>query len=263
MYHRAGPSICSVFAGRPPCVPQSGPFSMFCVCWKTSLCTTEPGPSICSVFAGRPPCVPQSQALLYVLGLLEDLPVYHRARPFYMFCVCWKTSLCTIERALLYVLGLLEDLPVYHRAGPSLCSGFAGRPPCVPQSGPFSMFCVCWKTSLCTIERALLYVLCLLEDLPVYHRAGPSLCSVFAGRPPCVPQSGPFYMFCVCWKTSLCTTERALLYVLGLLEDPPVYHRARPFYMFCVCWKTSLCTTEPGPSICFVFAGRPPCVPHS
>ena len=226
MYHRAGPSICSVFAGRPPCVPQSGPFSMFCVCWKTSLCTTEPGPSICSVFAGRPPCVPQSQALLYVLGLLEDLPVYHRARPFYMFCVCWKTSLCTIERALLYVLGLLEDLPVYHRAGPSLCSGFAGRPPCVPQSGPFSMFWVCWKTPLCTTEP------------------GPSICSVFAGRPPCVPQS------------------QALLYVLCLLEDPPVYHIASsPFYMFCVCWKTSLCTTEPGPSICSVFAGRPPCVP--
>ena len=41
-------------AGRPPCLPQSGPYGCW-VSWETSLSTTQSGPFGCGL-AVRPPC---------------------------------------------------------------------------------------------------------------------------------------------------------------------------------------------------------------
>ena len=86
--------------GRPPCLPQSGPYGCW-VRWETSLSTTQSGPYTCSVSwgaslyttqsgpygcciswnCGRPPCLPHGQTN-------PKEGIFFSSSLFCIFCIC-------------------------------------------------------------------------------------------------------------------------------------------------------------------------------
>ena len=99
-----------------------------------------------------------------------------------------------------------------------------------------------------------------------------------AGRPPCLPQSGPYGCW-VSWETSLSTTQSGPYWCWVSWETSLSTTQSGPYGCW-VSWETSLSTTQSGPYGCWVswetslspslvgqilagLAGRPPCLPHS
>ena len=94
-----------------------------------------------------------------------------------------------------------------------------------------------------------------------------------AGRPPWLPQSGPYGCW-VSWETSLSTTQSGPYGCWVSWETSLSTTQSGPYGCWAR-WETSLSTAQSGPYGCWVswgslpysqvlmVAGRPPCLPHS